>query len=146
MFSLFCAIFAHQLDTLTEYYSMENRHRKIIIALGSNTEQEAHVGLAMEMLRRHFGKMRFSRKMWTQPIGIRSDLFLNVLAEADVCMPVEEVTRRLKDIEVVCGRCQEEGESTKVEIDIDLLLYGSEKYHESDWQREYVQELLQEMA
>lgn len=124
---------------------------KIIIALGSNWEQEKNIHFAMQRLRSFFPAICFSRLVWTQPIGIKSDRFLNGLGMADLSvMPnsgmgkADEVVLVLKQIERECGRKSEDKAHGVVRVDLDLLQFQSQRFHEDDWDRDYVRLLLQE--
>ena len=118
---------------------------RILIALGSNHEQEKNVAFAMERLRSFFPGISFSRMLWTEPIGIASDRFVNALALADTDREQEEVERILKQIEKECGRTREEKMKNIIRLDLDLLQLGFVRLREQDWERGYVRLLLQEM-
>lgn len=124
---------------------------KIIIALGSNWEQEKNIRFAMQRLRTFLPAIRFSRLLWTQPIGMESDLFLNVLGVVDLSGMVgskmetaDEIVQVLKQIEGECGR--QSGDKAKgiVMVDLDLLQFQNQRFHVDDWDRDYVRLLLQE--
>ena len=55
-----------------------SRHQ-VIIALGSNTDQRQNMEQARHLLGATLLNMRQSRAVWTMPIGIASDRFLNQL-------------------------------------------------------------------
>lgn len=118
---------------------------RILIALGSNHEQEKNVAFAMERLRNFFPSISFSRMLWTEPIGIASDRFVNAIALADTDREQEEVERILKQIEKECGRTREEKMRNIIRLDLDLLQWGTVRLREQDWQRDYIRLLLQEM-
>ena len=118
---------------------------RILIALGSNHEQEKNVAFAMERLRNFFPSISFSRMLWTEPIGIASDRFVNAIALADTDREQEEVERILKQIEKECGRTREEKMRNIIRLDLDLLQWGTVRLREQDWERDYIRLLLQEM-
>lgn len=115
---------------------------KFIIALGSNFEPESNIKAAAERLRFLFPDIVFSRSLRTKPIGIVSADFVNALSLAHTSLPIEDVERQLKQVERMCGRCAEEKERGIIRMDIDLLLYGEEKLHLKDWNRDYILTLL----
>ena len=125
---------------------MENRKNKFIVALGSNFEQERNMENAMRRLRSLFPGIRFSRVLWTEPIGIVSDRFVNAVAVGDTVLSEEAVSALLKETEKSCGRCVEEKEKGVIRMDIDLMLYGGEKRHLKDWSRGYICTLLDDMG
>ena len=119
---------------------------KIIIALGANYEQDKNIQYAMRRLREFFPNVVFSSMLWTEPIGIASDKFLNVLGCAEIeDGSVEEVNRKLKLIEQECGRKGDDKNRNVVKLDLDLLQYGEARLKENDWKREYMSLLLEEI-
>lgn len=124
---------------------MSNNKNKIVIALGSNVNQQSNIDLAIAMLGQALPGLVMTRRMWTDPIGMDSDRFLNVLGMAYTELSHDQVERTLKSIESQCGRCRRVGQLDVVQIDIDLLLYAGRRYHENDWARPYVRELVAEL-
>lgn len=118
---------------------------RILIALGSNHEQKKNVAFAMERLHSFFPGISFSRMLWTEPIGIASDRFVNALALADTDKEQEEVEQILKQVEKECGRTREEKMRNIIRLDLDLLQWGTVRLREQDWERDYIRLLLQEM-
>lgn len=118
------------------------KDRKIIISIGSNWEQVYHVKVAKEMLTEIFPGITFTPEVWTDPIGINSDKFLNLLALAYTQLSLKEVETSLKQIEKTCGRKMLDKEHGLVKLDLDVLLFGDTRLHERDWSREYVQRLM----
>lgn len=119
---------------------------EILIALGSNLHQKENMAKARRLLSEHFPDVTFSRELWTEPIGLASDKFLNLLAWAHTSMPADGVLALLKDIEAQCGASKADKRVGRVEADLDLLSYGGTRYHVQDWQRGYVQELLRDVG
>ena len=68
--------------------------------------------------------------------------FLNMLCFASTSLSRSEVTGVLKRIELMCGRKPGDKEQGIIKMDADLLLYGTERLHLSDWDRSYIQKLL----
>ena len=60
-------------------------NKKLIFSLGSNYDQERNIIEAISLLNKMFAKndIVFSRQMWTDPIDIESDKFLN-----SCCSPI----------------------------------------------------------
>lgn len=119
-----------------------NEANTVVIALGSNYEQEKNVMYAMEELKGHFPNIVFSEMLWTEPIGIVSDRFVNALCKASTSLTRLQVIDVLKEIERKCGRCKEDKARNIVKLDLDLMQYGGERLKEEDWKREYVLQLL----
>ncbi len=118
------------------------KRTKAIVALGSNTRQEENIGKAKLMVASLLEDCRFTQELWTQPIGIDSDRFLNALATGYTTLAQEELQVRLKQIERKLGNTKEQRQEGVVCIDIDLLQYGTAKLKKGDWKRPYIQELV----
>ena len=113
---------------------------KVIIAIGSNRNQEENLSKAYEHLRYMFKNSLFGPRMWTEPIGLEnSDKFLNQVMLGETICSKKSVLAALRSVEQRCGR-RIRGPYRKVDVplDLDLLLYGDEKLHENEWERDYI--------
>lgn len=139
--ALKCIFTAHQ-----QYYKLMTENKKLILSLGSNYNQERNIIEAISQLKKMFGKNNLvaSRQMWTNPVDIKSDKFLNCMLFTHTSCKLDEVERCIKELECICGRTKEEKNKNIVKIDIDILLYGDKKLHDKDWARGYVKELMKE--
>lgn len=90
------------------------------------------------------GEVAFTRAVWTTPVGIESDRFLNCLCFVSTALAADEVRTALKNIELQCGSTHEERSRNIVRIDLDILRYDDTVMHEADWRRWYVKELIKE--
>ncbi len=118
---------------------------EVIMAIGSNAGQEANVCFAIEKLKEVVGGMACSRKVWTEPIGVRSGMFLNCVVAGKTMLGRGEMESCVKGIEALCGRNPEETRAGMVRLDIDLLKYDGEIFHAEDWERTYVRQLMAEI-
>lgn len=126
---------------------MKNKLTKIVIALGSNVHQEENISIAKALLETTFRDMMFGTAMWTEPIGlVGSDKFLNLIGIGYTTVNRERVELALKNIERKCGRRKSLSSNGIIPIDIDLLLFDSERYHADDWNRPYMQHLLKQLG
>lgn len=124
-----------------------NKRVKIVVALGSNVNQKSNVEKAQALLKSTFDGMTFGTGMWTEPIGLsESNKFLNVIGMGYTCVNRERVEMALKNIERKCGRRKSLSSKGVIPIDIDLLLFDSEQFHEADWSRPYMQQLLRQLG
>lgn len=124
----------------------ERGKAKLILALGSNCDQEENIGMAMTLLQKSFGgDMKFTRRMWTEAIGIKSDFFLNCLASVHTPSDFESIQKTVKGIEAACGDNKDDRKRNIIRVDIDILLLGDKKYHDNDWSRKYIKELVNEL-
>ncbi len=119
--------------------------QKLLIALGTNVNQKQNIQKAMDLLRKTWHDILFTKSKWTKPIGMDSDLFYNCLAYAKVDEDLSQVQQILKNIEKACGNTETDRALQKIQMDIDILMFGTHKLHEQDWQRSYIQELIQEI-
>ena len=119
--------------------------QKLLIALGTNVNQKQNIQKAMELLRKTWHDILFTNLKWTKPIGMDTDLFYNCLAYAKVDEDLSQVQQILKNIEKACGNTEADRAHQKIQMDIDILMFGTRKLHEQDWQRSYIQKLIQEI-
>lgn len=118
----------------------------VILALGSNMETDAMFLQARSLLTQLFDhKIFFTLVLMTEPIDFGKRKFRNALASASTPLSLPEVQRSLKVIERSCGRTPEGKARGEITIDIDLMLFGSQKFHLSDWDRPYIRELMKEL-
>lgn len=116
---------------------------RVILALGSNTRQETSMEEAQRLLRELLPDIVFSRCMWTEPIGIRSEMFLNCMAQACTTLNLAQLKAAIKDIEQAIG--DRNKATNTIPMDIDLMQYGSRRFKEDDWKREYIVKLKNEI-
>ena len=119
--------------------------KQVILALGTNVNQERNMKQVMQLLVDTWPDMKFTTPKWTQPIGMPSALFYNCLAYTEVDESLEKLTEKVKNMERICGNTEAERSLNRIQIDIDILLYGDKKLHKDDWQRDYIQELMNEI-
>lgn len=119
---------------------------KYILCIGSNTDPEKNMKLAVEELTRHFPQIRFSSEQTSEPMGtLRPDWFLNRAACFDTDIPYEEVRAITKEIERMAGRTPDEKYKEIIRLDVDILQAGSQRFKEHDWQQPYVQRLINQL-
>lgn len=115
----------------------------IIISIGSNYNQKENISFAKKKLAGMLGEQTsFTRDMWTEPVGIQSEKFINCICISTTRHTLLQLTKAFKQLEKKCERSKKNDLISKIPLDIDILLYGNQKYHEKDWERQYIQELL----
>lgn len=87
----------------------------------------------------------FSKSIWTLPVGIKSDKFLNCLAMTYTELEFKQTEEALKHIEQICGSRKEDRIKNIVKMDIDILLFGNKTFHDKDWSRKYVKDLVKDL-
>lgn len=115
----------------------------IIISIGSNYNQKENISFAKKKLAGMLGEQTsFTRDMWTEPVGIQSEKFINCICISTTRHTLLQLTKAFKQLEKKCERSKKNDLISKIPLDIDILLYGNQRYHEKDWERQYIQELL----
>ena len=115
----------------------------IIISIGSNYHQKENISFAKKKLTGMLGEQTsFTRDMWTEPVGIQSEKFINCICISSTKHTLLQLTKAFKQLERKCERSKKNDLINKIPLDIDILLYGDQRYHEKDWERQYIQELL----
>ena len=109
----------------------------VLIALGSNYHQGAHIQWASQRLSTLLADVTLSRILWTPDIHGRGLWYMNRLLRAQTTLSPTQLTALLKQIEQETQRT-----SQHVTIDIDLMQYDQQRYHLDDWQRPYIQNLI----
>lgn len=120
--------------------------KEIIIAIGSNFTQRKNIENAKAQLCGILcDDIIFSKEAWTQPIGIKSDLFLNCLCVATTKHSCKQIKIALKHVERKCGRTLKNDRLGHVMLDLDILKFDGELFHEEDWKRDYISELIEDI-
>ena len=112
----------------------------VIIALGSNYQQAVHIRWASERLACLLEEVRYSRMLWTADVKGSGKWYMNRLMTGTTTLSKEVLEQWLKKTEAETGRTKE-----KVTIDLDILQYDDQRYHEKDWQRKYVVDIINDI-
>lgn len=97
---------------------------QIYLGLGSNIEREKHLHAGLDALDGFLQEMTCSSVFESQPVGIKSGPFFNLVVTAFTDLPLMELDRRLKFIEADNGRYAPGRKG--LPLDIDVLLYGEQ--------------------
>ncbi|MGY1881063.1 2-amino-4-hydroxy-6-hydroxymethyldihydropteridine diphosphokinase [Pseudomonas reactans] len=95
---------------------------QVYLGLGSNIERESHLRAGLDALASFLTDLRCSAVFESQPVGIKSGPFFNLVVSAHTDLPLMELDRRLKFIEDDNGRYAPDRKG--LPLDIDVLLYG----------------------
>ena len=119
----------------------------IIISLASNNQQQQNLAEARRRLGQVLFDLNYTEELWTEPYssskqGMSAPLYLNQLLYARTNLEVNELNLLLKNMEADMGRTSQLRAQGIVPIDLDLMQHGKERYHLTDWQRPYIQQLL----
>ena len=101
---------------------------RAFVGLGANLgDREATIRRAAQLI----GAVRLSAIRETEPWGyLDQPRFLNAVAELDTVLTPRELLERLEAVENSLGRTRDEPRYGPRTIDLDLLLYGSERLDE----------------
>ncbi|BBP79750.1 2-amino-4-hydroxy-6-hydroxymethyldihydropteridine diphosphokinase [Pseudomonas gingeri NCPPB 3146 = LMG 5327] len=97
---------------------------QVYLGLGSNIERETHLCAGLDALSGFLLDIRCSPVFESQPVGIKSGPFFNLVVSAVTDLPLLELDRRLKFIEADNGRYAPDRKG--LPLDIDVLLYGEQ--------------------
>ena len=95
---------------------------QVYLGLGSNIEREPHLRAGLDALAGFLTDVRCSAVFESQPVGIKSGPFFNLVVSAYTDLPLMELDRRLKFIEADNGRYAPDRKG--LPLDIDVLLFG----------------------
>lgn len=121
----------------------------IIVSFGSNYNHRANATMAKSLIAKVVKHMQMSREMLTVPVGEPPcddcHKYLNFLVSGLTQLSPAQFTAMLKDIERQCGDSTLLRANGKVAADLDLMLYDGVRYHTGDWQRSYMQQLIDDL-
>jgi 2-amino-4-hydroxy-6-hydroxymethyldihydropteridine diphosphokinase len=95
---------------------------QIYLGLGTNIEREKHLAAGLDALAAMFGDLQCSAVFESEPVGIKSGPFFNMVVMAHTTLPLAELSVQLKHIEANNGRYAPDRKG--LPLDIDVLLYG----------------------
>ncbi|KRW58801.1 2-amino-4-hydroxy-6-hydroxymethyldihydropteridine diphosphokinase [Pseudomonas sp. TTU2014-080ASC] len=94
----------------------------VLLGLGSNIERETHLCAGLDALAEVLVDMRCSPVFESEPVGIKSGPFFNLVVSGLSALPLGELDRRLKFIEADNGRYAPDRKG--LPLDIDVLMFG----------------------
>ena len=120
---------------------------RVIISLAANRFQKRNLSKARRCLEEILFDVRFTSECWTAPVGntLCHDAYLNQLAIGHTELDEPTLTERLKQTELSFGRTAAKRRLGIVPIDLDILDFNGEKRHLRDWERPYVEQLIEEL-
>ena len=116
----------------------------VLIALGSNTgNRQGNLSEALVKCKDFIQTDRLSPVIETKPIGHTNNPYLNQLFSGTTSLTLEKLLDNTKRIENEMGR--DRSNRGNVAIDIDIILYDQQKLHFTDWERDYIKQLLTQL-
>ncbi|WP_444997219.1 2-amino-4-hydroxy-6-hydroxymethyldihydropteridine diphosphokinase [Aliikangiella sp. IMCC44359] len=98
----------------------------VYLGIGSNIEPHINVAQAKKLLKDIYQHVRFSRTFISQAVGFDGDDFLNLVVEIETNETLPELIDSLKLLEAKLGRVRGDKKFSSRNIDIDILLYGTQ--------------------
>lgn len=119
---------------------------RIILSIGTNFKRESNAKLVKEIISEAYQKVQFSEELLTKPVGdaINDEKYLNFLACCFTEDEPDQIVAKTKQMETQCGNIKLLRKEGKIAMDIDLLKYDDQRFHESDWSRDYVKKLIKQ--
>ncbi len=120
--------------------------KKILFATGTNSPLACDrvIWMKARVFELFGDDVRFTFLVETDPIGIVSPKFTNCVGIAFTTLPLEEIKAIFKEIEKECEDTKEKRRNNLIEMDIDILEYDGVRYHEKDWSRPYIIDMVEE--
>ena len=94
------------------------------VAAGSNIEPEANLKHALDELRIRFPDLSVSPAYRNPAFGFEGDDFINLVVMFNTPEPLGPVLKKLRDVEMLCGRPPNAPKWAPRAMDLDILLYG----------------------
>ena len=116
----------------------------VLIALGSNTgNRQGNLSEALVKCKDFIQTNRLSPVIETKTIRHTNNPYLNQLFSGTTSLTLEKLLDNTKRIENEMGR--DRSNRGNVAIDIDIILYDQQKLHITDWERDYLKQLLTQL-
>ena len=145
--AIFRLFFIFLQSVFIYYYKTEvMEKKKLLFAIGTNSPLSADRVICMKAnIFGFFGDdIRFTHLMKTDPISIVSPQFTNCVGIAYTTVPLKDIKKRFKEVEKECGDTIEKRKNNLIEMDIDILEFNGKRYHEKDWNRQYIIDMVEE--
>lgn len=123
---------------------MNKEGHVVILSLASNVDAKENLEVARKRIGFLLSDCRYSKEHWTKPVNTdHKEKYLNQAVKGRTHLDSEQLNVFLKKIEESLGR--EHDKSGIVTIDIDLLEFDKVRFHEADWERDYVKKCIKEI-
>lgn len=97
---------------------------RVYLGVGSNVDRHLHISAGLDALARFLQAMECSSVFESQPVGIRSGPFYNLVVTGLTDLPLMALDRKLKFIEADNGRYAPN--RVGLPLDIDVLMFGEQ--------------------
>lgn len=103
---------------------------QVYLSIGSNIEREKNIRGVLAALETHFGELLISKIYESEAVGFDGDNFYNLIVGFDTERSITDLCRQFHQLEEEFGRRREQQRFAARTMDIDLVLYGDEIYHQ----------------
>lgn len=97
---------------------------RVYVSIGSNINPAQNIRSAVRALRAFFGPLEISNVYESEPVGFDGAYFYNLVAVFDTDLQVNDINKRLRQIEDRHGRVRGDDKFDSRTLDLDVLLYG----------------------
>jgi 2-amino-4-hydroxy-6-hydroxymethyldihydropteridine diphosphokinase len=97
---------------------------QVLVAAGSNIEPVANLRRALDVLARHYPRLRCSRAYRNAAVGFEGEDFVNLVVGFETGDDVQSVLAHLHEAEAACGRERNAPKWAPRSMDLDILLFG----------------------
>ena len=104
------------------------------MSLGSNIERQRHIRQALQDLHNRFGPLVVSPIYESEAVGCAGNNFYNLVVGIRTKLSIEDLARRLREIEQQHGRSRTSDKFAPRTLDIDLLTYADRVVDQADIQ------------
>ena len=122
------------------------RPTPVLIAAGSNHDASRTLTEALASLPQLLDDMVMTEVLVNPALGIEAADFSNLLITGTTTLDAASLNTQLKAIERRCGDRRELRSCGEILLDLDLLAFGRRQLHQADWERGYIQQLLEELS
>ena len=98
---------------------------RVYIGVGSNQDRERHVRAAIAALASQFGALALSPVYESPAWGFEGEPFFNLVIGFDTDLLLEDLLKRLRDIEMCEGRVRNHLRFGPRTLDLDVLLFDA---------------------
>ena len=113
---------------------------KLVISIGSNSkDREWQVENCIKWLKSKLSGVSHSEIYNSAASNGKDPDYLNVVMKAKCRENFDEINKKLKDYESVCGRTQLSKQTGEIPMDLDIIIWNGEIVRERDFNQEYFQ-------
>lgn len=98
---------------------------RVFVSVGSNVRRRSSIKAGMRALYACYGQLILSPVYETDSVGFDGKPFYNFVVGFDTEDKPLSIVKKMKSIELLCGRQRDGNKNSPRTLDLDLLLYGN---------------------